>query len=212
LTIQDEAGNVLSRIEANWQREQVKPREIIQAPIKFSLPLEVLNRDLLQITLDTNLLYKKLNIQLPIKSKIAVLHLKSFKNNLSGPLELVVNSKLHSDILGNASIEYSLDILNPFNVDLQMEETILKIYTKERGDMGKVKIAKTLLISKKQTQVKGMIKLQKTFRAEIIREFIEGHAVRAQLSGNLRIPKTDIIVPFIVESAQEFDFSLFLKK
>ncbi len=209
LIIQDESGNLLNKTEANWQRRAIKSREFIQAPVRFSLPLEVLNKDLIQITLITNLLYKKLNIQLPIKSKVAVLHLKSFKNSLSGPLELVVNSKLRSDILGNASIEYTLDITNPFNVDLEMDEAMLKIYTQQNSDIGETSLAKTLLIPKKINRISGMIKLKKAFSAVIIREFIAGHAVRSQLKGNLRVAKTDILIPFTVESAQEIDFSLF---
>jgi hypothetical protein len=126
LKIQDESGNLLSQIDTNWQRERIKSKEIIQAPVKFSLPIEILNKDLIQVTLNTNLLYKKLNIQLPIKSRIAVLHLKSFRNSISGPMSMTIYTKLRSDIFGNASVEYTLDITNPFNVDVQMEEANLK--------------------------------------------------------------------------------------
>ncbi|MDP2939037.1 MAG: hypothetical protein Q8O13_02995 [Candidatus Omnitrophota bacterium] len=212
LTLQDESGNVLGKTEVDWQRQSLKSKDTLLAPVKFILPLEVLNKDLIQVTLFTNLIYKKANIQLPIKSKIAVLHLKSLKDSLMGPLELTIHSKLHSDILGNASIEYTLDIVNPFNVDLEMEEASLKIYTNEKPDIGKVSLTKILLIFKKQTQVKGTIKLKKAFSAIIIKEFLDGHAVRAKLNGILRIPKTDILIPFKIESVQEIDFSLFSKK
>lgn len=211
LIIQDESGNILSQIDASWQRERIKSKELIQAPVKFSLPIEVLNKDLIQVTLNTNLLYKKLNVQLPIRSKIAVLHLKSFRNSISGPMSMLVYTKLHSDILGNASLEYSLDITNPFNVDVAMEEANLKIYTKEKPQIGKISLAKTLLVSKKQTRINGVIKLQKFFSTMIIQEFASGHPIRIQLSGNLRIPKTDISIPFTLESIQEVDFSLFPK-
>ncbi len=209
LKLQDESGNLLAQVDTDWQREIIKSREFIQAPVKISLPLEVLSKDLIQISLSTNLLYRKLNIRIPIRSKIAVIHLKAFKNSLSGPLEMVIHSKLHSDILGNASIDYTLEIVNPFNVDLEMQGALLIISTKQKPDIAKIHLAKALLISKKLTQVRGLIKLQKTFSAMIIREFIEGHAVSAKLSGSLRVPKTDILIPFSLESVQEIDFSLF---
>lgn len=209
LKLQDESGNVIEQINTDWQRDLIKSREFIQAPVRVSLPIEILNRDVIQITLSTNLTYKKLNIRIPIKSKIAVIHLKAFKNSLSGPLEMVVYSKLSSDIFGSAALDYRLEIANPFNVDLQLEDVLLKIFTKQNPDIAKTHLAKTLLISKKSSQINGSIKLQKTFSALIIREFIAGRAIRAQLSGRLRVPKTDISVPFSLESVQEIDFSLF---
>ena len=211
LTIQDESGNLINQIVTDWQRQSIKSRDFIQAPIKISLPLEILNKDLIQITLATNLFYKKLGIQLPIKNKIAVIHLKNLKDSLRGPLNMTIYSKLRSDILGNASIDYSLEIVNPFNVDLQMEDALLKIYTNQKPDIAKTHLGKAVLVSKQATQIKGLIKLQKTFSAIIIQEFIAGHAVKAKLTGILRIPKTDVIIPFSLESVQEIDFSLFKK-
>lgn len=214
LTVKDGQEKIISKIELNWEKPQIKSRGQMEAPVEFFLPLRILNQQTIQISLKTAVIYKVLSVRIPIESEIAVFHLAPLRNSLTGPLEVTMYTQIHSDLLGNAVVKFRFDIINPFNVDLLFEDGQFKVYAQAKDEIGKALMQKTLLASKKETQIQGEFMIKNIFRDILVNEFIKGHAVKANLSGRLRLPETDIFVPFKVEAVQEIDFSLFsgLKK
>jgi len=209
LNVKDGSGKIISKIELNWEKPQIKSRGQMEAPVEFSLPLQILNQQTIQIGLKTAVIYKVLSIRIPIESEIAVFHLAPLRNSLTGPLQVIMYTKINPDFLGNAAVKYRFTIVNPFNVDLLFEGGEFKVYTDEKGEIGKTVMASTMLGSKKETQIQGEFLIKNIFRDLFIDEFIKGHAIRAQLSGRLRLPQTSIFLPFKAEAVQEIDFSLF---
>lgn len=209
LRVKGDGGRVISKAELDWARPQIKSRGQIESPVEFFLPLHILNQQSIQISLKTAVIYKVLSIRIPIESEIAVFHLAPLRNSLTGPLQVTMRTKINSDLLGSALVKYQFDIINPFSVDLSFEEGEFRVSTEEKGEIGKTQMQTTLLGSKKQTQIKGEFLVHNIFRDVFVDEFIKGHAIKAVLSGKLRLPQTDIFIPFRVEAVQEIDFSLF---
>lgn len=209
LKVKDGSGNIISKIELNWEKPQIKSKGYIEAPVELFLPLQILNQQIIQISLKTAVIYKVLSARIPIESEIAVFHLAPLRNSLTGPLQVTLYTKINPELSGSAKVSYRFDIINPFNVDLLFEEGEFKVYTSEKGEIGKALMPKTLLASKEAAKIEGEFLIKNIFRDLFIQEFIKGHATRVSLSGRLRLPQTDIFIPFKAEAVQEIDFSLF---
>jgi hypothetical protein len=209
LILKDGNGSAIYQSELNWEKPQIKSKGNMEAPVEIFLPLNILNQQVIQISIKTAVIYKVMSTRIPIESEIAVFHLTPLKDSLTGPLQVTISVKINTDILGNARVKYHFDVTNPFNVDLLFEDGAFQVYTDEKGELGKDLMPATILASKKATQIQGEFIIKSILRDIFIQEFIKGHAVKTSLSGRLRLPHTDIFIPFKAEAVQEIDFSLF---
>lgn len=211
LTIQDETGKVLVRPIINWEGGFIRAGGELVSGIEIELDLAVLDKEELNIFLKTGFIYKKLNLRIPIENKVAVLHLGALRRSIIRPLGVSISTKFYPDIYGDVSIEYALGITNPAAVDLMLEETVIRICPGEKNAAVESAVKPALFSAEKISRLNGFIKLEKKTSAAIIRQFIQGKPVRVEVSGKLRLPGTEVFMPFNIESVQELDFSLFSK-
>ena len=209
LTITDEDGNILDKDILTWERSTVMSKKELEAPVKIDLDLTTLNKEAISIFLRTTFTYKRLNLHIPIENKVAVLNLRSLKESIVRPLNVKIYTKLRTNILGAASINYIFDITNPTSIDLLLGDGKISIYTAEGKEVAESKLTQTLFKASQSNKIKGSIKLGNLFGRLIISEFIKRQSLRFQLMGKLGIPDTDISMPFNIESIQEITFSLF---
>ncbi|MFH0826971.1 MAG: hypothetical protein V1923_03675 [Candidatus Omnitrophota bacterium] len=208
LTIKGEGEEVLGENILEWERPDVKPQQRLESPVKLSLSLGVLNNESISIFIRTAFTYKKLGLRIPIESEVAVLDLSALKETITRPLHVNIYSQIRATLSGNASIDYVLSITNPLSIDLVMDEGAIRILTLEGQDIAKSDFARTLFKGAQSNKIKGSLKIGNIFRKVIRQEFIKKHPLNIELSGRLRVPETDIFMPFKIESVQEIRFSL----
>lgn len=209
LTFEDENNNVLGGDVLEWESQSVLSGKELEAPVKIDLDLSVLNKKNITVLLQTTFTYRALDIRIPVESKVAVLHLSALRETITKPLYVDIYTKLFTKILGDSAIEYVLSITNPLSIDLLVEDGLIRIYTLEGKDIALSSLPGTLFGASQSNQIKGSIKIGNIFGKLIRDEFIKHRPLRFQLSGKLRIPDTDIYIPFKIESSQELAFSLF---
>ncbi len=209
LTIKGDREEILGKDVLEWGRPDVKSRQELESPVKLSLSLEALNNESISIFIRTAFTYKKLGIRIPIESKVAVLDLDALKETITRPLYVNVYSQIRTTLSGNASIDYVLSITNPFSIDLLLDEGTIRIFTLEGQDIAKSDFPQTLFKGAQSNKIKGSLRIGNIFRKVIRQEFIRRHPLNIELSGRLRVPETNIFMPFKIESVQEIRFSLF---
>lgn len=207
LWVRDNSGELISRVELQWNAAQIKSKASIEAPVELSLPLKILNQQTINISIKTAVTYKVLAIRIPIESEIAVFHLAPLRDSLTGPMEITMSTRLSSDIFGNAVVNYRFDIINPFSVDLELEGAQFVVHTQEKGTLARAVLPRTILTSKQPVAIAGQFKIKNILRDIFLDELARGHAIKARLSGRLRLPETGIVIPFKAEAIQEIDFS-----
>lgn len=209
LEFRDEDKDILEKTVLDWERPTVTSRQELEAPVTINLGLEALNKESISVFIRTGFTYKALGLHIPIESNVAVLHLGALEESISQPLSVNFSTNLHSTIFGNSSVDYVLDIATPLSVDLILEEGVIRIYTLEGRDIAKGKFPRTLLAGSQANHVEGTIKIGNIWRQLIRSEAMRRRPLKFQVSGNLRIPKTSIFIPFKVESAIEVSLSFF---
>ncbi len=212
LIIEDESKNSITQLELNWQTKPTDNLNLIEAPVELVLGLDVLQKEELTVFVKTAINYKDFNLKIPIASKVAVLKLTALKNSLSGGVEAFITSKIKSDILGNLIVDYSAKILNPFAVDLVLEQGSLNVFVKEDRSLASSYLKSMTLKSKELTTIDGSMKLKDTVGTIIIKEFIKTYSIKTELTGRLKIVDTDVLFPFRIETIQQIDFSMFSDK
>ncbi|MFH1202063.1 MAG: hypothetical protein V1674_04135 [Candidatus Omnitrophota bacterium] len=208
LEIQNENGVILTQDTLDWKAKSVTSKQELEAPVSIHLGLAVLNNKSITVFMRTGFTYKKLGLHIPIESNVAVLHLKALKEIIVRPLYVAFSSKLDSTILGNSSIEFILGITNPLSIDLVLEDGVIRIYTLEGKDIARSKLTRTLFGGSQSNQIKDSIRIGNIWSRLIRNEIIKRNPLKFQLSGHLKIPDTDIFIPFKIESAVEIAFSL----
>ncbi|KPK96500.1 MAG: hypothetical protein AMJ95_13905 [Omnitrophica WOR_2 bacterium SM23_72] len=208
LTIRGEGEEVLGKDILEWERPDVKSQQKLEAPVKLSLGLGVLNNESISIFIRTSFTYKKLGVRIPIESEVAVLDLSALKETITRPLYVNIYSQIRTTLLGNASIDYVLSITNPLSIDLVLDEGTIRIFTLEGQDIAKSDFIQTLFKGAQSNKIKGSLGIGNIFRKVIRQEFIRRHPLNIELSGRLRVPQTNIFMPFKIESVQEIRFSL----
>jgi len=209
--IKDETNQTIAQSELSWQKSSLKSLERIEAPLDIKLSSEVLNKNELQVFLKTNIVYDKLNIRIPFNSKVAILRLTSLKNSLKGPMLATVLYALKPDLLGNMSIDYVLEIANPFSVDLLLNGE-LKLYFNPEKIIGSTSIKDIQLKENNRTEIKNTVELEESLKKIIFDELVKNNSqLKLDFSGNLKVSKTDIVIPFRIKTVQSIDFSLFPK-
>lgn len=209
LAVKDENNNILDKEVLEWKTSSVKSRSELESPVAINLSLSVLNNNSISIFIQTAVIYKTLDLRIPIESKIAVLDLDALKETITRPLSVGIYTKLQADILGNASISYVFTITNPLSINLILEDGEIGIYTAGGSAVAKGALRKTLFKGSQSNQIKGMIKIGNVLGRLIRIEFINKRPLRFRLSGKLKVANTNISMPFKVESVQEIAFSLF---
>ncbi len=208
LEIRNENKDVLEKAVLDWERPSVTSKQELEAPVTINLGLVALNNKSITVFMRTGFTYKKFGLHIPIESRVAVLHLDALKETITRPLYINIFTKLRSTLLGNSSIEFVFGITNPLSIDLALEDGVISIYTLEGKDIAKSKLTPTLFKGSQTNQIKGSIKIGNIWSKLIRNESIRRHPLKFQLSGHLKIPNTDIFIPFRIESAVEIKFSL----
>ena len=209
LSIEDENNNILGKDVLNWENPSVTPKNELESPVKIDLSLSVLTKKSIIVFLQTAFSYKRLGIRVPIASKVAILHLDALKETITRPLYVNIYTKLRTNIFGYSSIDYVLNITNPISIDLLLDDGVIHIYTSDGKEIAKSNFVQTLFKASQSNQIKGTIKIGNIFGKLIREEFIKRRPLRFELSGKLKVPKTDISMPFKIESVQEIAFSLY---
>ncbi len=212
LSIKDVNGNPIKKLELDWQKP-LSPTDVsMVCPIDIKLDLDVLNNDELSLFLKTDIIYKKLKLKIPYDNKVAVLHLKSLRQSLNGPMIATVYFALRPDLLSNISLNYVLEFVNPFEIDLLLEGDI-KLYFEKDKTIGSSLIKNVLLRSGQPTKLEDTIKIEESLKKIIFDEFvIKSSQLKIDFCGFLKVAKTDISIPVSIKSIQSIDFSLFSKK
>ncbi|MFH1317896.1 MAG: hypothetical protein ABIH71_02635 [Candidatus Omnitrophota bacterium] len=209
LKIEDADNNVLSRSVLEWQMSYVKSKEELAAEVEIAFDLSILNQEYINVEIKTEFIYKKLGLSIPVEEKIAVVDLRALKDTIRKPLRVSVFTKFYPEILGNVSVQYELGITNPVSIDLLLENGQIAVYPTSQSKGIKTVVPSALFKGEEKTSIQGLIKFEKDVGARVIAEFIKGNPVKVEVSGNLRLPDTEIFMPFKVESSQELDLSLF---
>ena len=208
LEIRGENKVVLEKAVLNWERTSVTSKHELEAPVTVNLSLAALNNKNIIVFIRTGFTYKQFGLHIPIESKVAVLHLETLKATISRPLYVNIFTKLHSTIFGNSSIEFLLSITNPLSIDLVFEDGVIRIYTLKGKDIAKSKLPKTLFKGSQSNEIKGSVRIGNIWEKLIRNESVKHRPLKFQLSGRMRIPNTDIFIPFKIESTVEIKFSL----
>jgi len=209
LAVKNENNAILDKEVLEWKTSSVKSKSELESPVAINLSLSVLNNNSISIFIQTAVIYKTLDLRIPIESKIAVLDLDALKETITRPLSVGIYTKLQADILGNASINYVFTITNPLSINLILEDGEIGIYTAGGSAVAKGALRKTLFKGSQSNQINGMIKIGNVLGRLIRTEFINKRPLRFRLSGKLKVANTDISMPFKMESVQEIAFSLF---
>jgi len=208
LEISDENKVVLEKSVLDWERTSVTSKHELEAPVTVNLGLAALNNKNITVFIRTGFTYKQFGLHIPIESKVAVLHLGALKEIIARPFYVNIFTKLHSTIFGNSSIEFILGIANPLSIDLVFEDGVIRIYTLEGKDIAKSKLPRTLFKGSQSNEIKGSVRIGNIWGKLIRNESIKRRPLKFQLSGRMRIPNTDIFIPFKIESTVEIKFSL----
>jgi len=209
LTIRDDCGNVLDESVLDWgEMSGLLSENELEAPVEIALDLAVLNKDSIAVNLKTAFVYKTLNMRVPIESKVAVIHLGFLRESIKKPLKINIYTKLYFDIFGKAFIDYSLGVVNPAVIDLLLENGVIRIFTVDKSDIAKVLLPPIFFKEGEESRIDGTINLGNIFNIILNSDFLKIHPLRFQLLGELKVPDTDISMPFKFESVQEVDFSL----
>lgn len=206
LEIWDENKSVLEKTVLDWESPSVTSKQELEAPVRVNLDLSVLNNKNITVFLRTGFTYKALGLHIPIASKVAVLRLEALKETIASPLNVNIFTKLRSTILGNSSLEFVLGITNPLSIDLILEDGLISINTLAGKEIAKSNLAPTLFKGSQSNQINGSIKIGNIWGKLIRNELIRQNPLKFQLLGHLRIPNTDIFIPFKIESAMEVKF------
>jgi len=207
LAVKDEHDTLLADDVLQWEKPTVTAREEIESPVRINLSLSALDKEYLSIFLKTAFTYKKFHLRIPVESKIAVLNLKPLKETIARPLKVYVYTKLRSNIRGASTIDYRLRITNPFSINVLLEEGIIRVHTEAGVDIVASRLPRTLFGGSQSNQIKGSIDIGNNFKKLIRSELSRKRPLRLQFSGNLRIPDTNIVMPFTIQSVQEINFS-----
>jgi hypothetical protein len=207
LTIKDENDAVVGQNVFEWELPSVVSKKELEAPVAIDLALETLNKESLTIILKTTVTHKGFGIRIPIESKIALFNLNFLRESITRPLAVNIYTKLIAYSFGQSSINYTLTITNPVSVDLLFEKGSVRIYAGKGGVIAINKLTPTLFKASESSQIKGVLKLGNIFGRLKELEYIRRNPVRVQVSGKLRVPGTDIAMPFKVESLHEVSFS-----
>lgn len=206
LTIKDEHDTIVGQNVFEWELPSVVSKKELEAPIAIDLALETLNKESLVITLKTTVTHKGFGIRIPIESKIALFNLNFLRESITRPLSVNIYTKLVAYSLGQASINYILAITNPVSVDLLLEKGLVVIYAGKGEVIAISKLTPTLFKASESSQIKGVLKLGNIFGRLKDFEFIRRNPVKVRVSGKLKVPGTDIAMPFKVESLHEVSF------
>lgn len=209
LSITDEQDSVLGTKDLTWDKPLVSSKDQIEAPVDIALSLSILDKKSVSIYLKTVFIYKTFGLRIPIESKIAVLNLDTLRETIARPLDVIIYTKLRSQRFGQSQIDYILTIANPLSIDLILEKGTIRIHTEDGADIVISKIPITLFKGAHSNQIKGTIDIGNIFRRLVRVEVSKKRPLRFQLSGSLRVPDTNISMPFTIESVQEVNFSLF---
>ncbi len=207
LEIWDENKVVLEKAVLNWERASVTSKHELEAPVTINLGLAVLNNRNITVFIHTGFTYKQFGWHIPIESKVAVLHLEALKEIIARPFYINIFTKLHSTIFGNSSVDFVIGITNPLSIDLVLEDGLITVTTLEGKNIAKTKIARTLFKGSQSNQIEGSVKIGNIWGKLIRSETAKRRPLKFQLSGNMRIPNTDIFIPFKIESVVEIKFS-----
>jgi|GEM_PF-1768316 len=207
LTLKDDNGTVLSADTLEWERPQAMAKADIEADVKINLNLSALDRKYIALFLRTAFTYKAFDLRIPVESKIAVLSLDALRETIARPLNITIYTKLQSKLFGYSSVEYLVSIANPFSIDVMLENGKIRIHTEDGLDIAESKAPATLLKAYGANRIAGSIEIGNIFRKLIRLEVAQHRPLRFQLSGVLRVPDTNISMPFNIESVQEVHFS-----
>lgn len=209
LAVKDENNNLLAGDVLHWEKPRVISGEEIESPVRINLSLSALDKECLSIFLKTAFIYKKFNLRIPVESKIAVLSLNALKETIARPLNVYIYTKLRSNIRGESAIDYVLRIANPFSINLLLENGVIRVHTEAGVDIVASRLPPTLFKGSQSNRIQGSIEIGNIFKKLIRSEIAKRRPLRLQLSGNLRVPDTNIFMPFTIESVQEIHFSWF---
>lgn len=212
LVFKDEKGKLIEKAVLSWQKASIAYRDKLEAPLEIKLDLSVLTRDYISVSVQTGFTYKKFNTYIPVKNELAVIHLGFLKESINRTFCVNTYTKVYSDIFGRVKMDYLLKINNPAAIDLSLEKGLIRIYTDEKGDIAKTALPPTVFKTNQENQIKGTLDLGNIFGTLIKLEFGKIHPLKLQFSGELRVPGTDLGMPFHVELIQEIDFTLQHKK
>ncbi|MDP8260221.1 MAG: hypothetical protein P9L96_04385 [Candidatus Gygaella obscura] len=212
LFIKDAQGVQLKKLELDWQKPETPTDVSMICPIDIKLDLAVLNNDELSVFLKTDIIYKKLKLKIPYDNKVATLHLKSMKQSLKGPMIATIFSALKPGLLGNISVDYVIEFVNTFEIDLLLDGDIRLYFDKEKI-IGSSAIRNVILNSGQPTLIEDTIKIEENLRKIIFDEFVKKSSqLKIDFCGFLKVAKTGISIPINIKSIQSVDFSLFSKK
>ncbi len=209
LTITDENNAILGQDILSWENPRVISKQEREAAVGINLGLSVLNKKSLTVFIRTTFTYKAMDLRIPIQSKVAVIDLDALKETIARPLYVNIFTKFHSNIFGRSSIQYILSIANPLSIDLVLEDSVIRIYSAEGKDFLRISLAKTLFKGSQSRQITGSINVGNILSKLIRNEISKRHPLIFQLSGKLRVPDTEIYIPFKIESTQEISISFF---
>ncbi len=209
LEIEDEDRNSLGNFVLNWARPDVVSNQELEAPVAINLGLSTLNKKSISIFMRTGFTYKKFGWHIPIESKVAVLHLEALKDTIVRPLNVNISTKLRSAMFGDSAVDFVIGIINPLTIDMVLENGIIGIYTIDGKDIAKSKINRATFKGSESGGIKGTIKIGNIWNKLIRAESAKNHPLKFRISGNLRIPDTDLYMPFKIESGLEVKLSIF---
>ncbi len=209
LEIKDENGISLGNFILDWEKPNVVSNQELEAPVAINLGLSTLNKKSVAVFMRTGFTYKKFGWHIPIESKVAVLHLEALKDTIVRPLYVNVSTKLKSAMFGDSSVDFVIGIINPLTIDMVLENGIIGIYTMDGKDIAKSKINRAMFKGSQSGGIKGTIKIGNTWNKLIRAESAKNRPLKFRISGNLRIPDTDLYMPFEIESGLEVKLSIF---
>jgi len=207
LEILGEDKRVLGRTILDWENPHVMPKQESEAPVTIRLGLSALNNKNVAVFIRTGFTYQRFGWYIPIESRVAVLHLEALKEIIARPLYVNILTKLRSTIFGNSSIDFVVGITNPLSIDLSLEQGIIAVSTQAGEIIAKTRITETFFRGSESNQIKGSVGVGNIWGKLIRGEALKGRPLKLQLSGNMRIPETDIVIPFQIESAVEIKLS-----
>jgi len=207
LEIRDENKAVLEKTVLDWEEASVTSKHELEAPVTVNLGLAALNNKSITVFIRTGFTYKQFGLHIPVESKVAVLHLEALKDIIARPFYVNIFTKFRSTIFGNSSVDFVIGITNPLSINLVLEDGVISINTLEGKDIAKTKIPRTLFKGSQSNQIKGSIRIGNIWGKLIRNESVKQRPLKFQLSGHMRIPDTDIFIPFKIESVMEIKFS-----
>ena len=210
LIMRDESNNIIEKSILRWDKTSVEPGHVLEAPVDIGIDLAVLNKKLISIDLQTAFTYKRFGIRIPIENKIAVLHLDFLKNSIVRPLDVTLFTKFRSGLF-RAVIDYALKITNPLGIDLLLENGVIQIFSGKK-EIAQTEFRGTLFKAGQSAKVEGAISIKNFFNKVLTHEFIKKSPLQFRMTGDLRVPNTEISMPFKIESIQTIDFSFFKEK